>query len=784
MSKNARARRVRRRLILGVALTTAVSAGSVATAVSAQAAPTPPGGPRPPYTTPTPPPGTTETRPPTSTPSPDPAPSSPKPKPAPPAVPSHPAAGAGHFDNSLIATTALAYVGRWGGQACVDADRFRSGQCREFVDCVVSLATGGKIWPVDPGGNYQVGFSSVGAVPVAPADAVGGDIIQIGDHDDSNPLHTAIVLTNNGDGTYLVVDANYVGQPVTPELVGVHVWTPPAGAQFWRLGAVSPAHTRISWHGTSTDNGAGTFTGLTGSTKQTPDTSLLQGPAAPVLSTNTVNGLASGTITVRSADADPAHPSARMRYWIDGKSGDAIDNAPGGALLSLDTTTLTDGPHQISAQAVASDGAISPLSAPTTITVTNHQLTIAVAAPNTPLLSGIVALPVGAAPAADLAQTTLTIDGKVAQQLPPTASGVVNLDTTTLIAGPHQVSIAVTNREGQTVTWGPVTVTVTGAATGPRAVLPSAKAGRGDLVAVDATGKLLRYPWVSDGTFGTPQPVADGFGDVTSLVAGHFTGTQGAAQLLAVRKDGSAHLYSFDATGKLADLGPVSGTQWNTFTRLAAGVFTKGGQEAVVGIDAAGHAQLITVSVPVSGSGSSSGTDSVPSSGATSDAVANSAANSGATSKSGSNSGSNSGSDSAAKPGPSAKVESLSVSPVLGTAVTIEAVPGTDGTDQLLSVDGKGAVASFTFDAVHGFVPVKGAPTLQLPAPTAATAPVIGGFVGDGSQLLVTDTTGQTWVVSITQLDRPAQGAVFQEHATPGPVTAAQGQRRLSVDSD
>jgi hypothetical protein len=161
-------------------------------------------------------------------------------------VPHHPPAGAGQFDNSLIATTALAYVGRWGGQACVDANRFRSGQCREFVDCVVSLASGGRIWPVDPGGDYQVGFSSVGAVPVAPADAAEGDIIQIGDHDDSSPLHTAIVLTNKGTGTYTVVDANWVGQPVTPEMVGVHDWTPPAAAQFWRLGAVNPNNP--GWH--------------------------------------------------------------------------------------------------------------------------------------------------------------------------------------------------------------------------------------------------------------------------------------------------------------------------------------------------------------------------------------------------------------------------------------------------------------------------------------------------------------------------------------------------------
>ncbi|MFD0632021.1 hypothetical protein ACFQ9X_10790 [Catenulispora yoronensis] len=165
-----------------------------------------------------------------------------KPAPAPgpvPAPPSHPKAGAGKFDNALIATTALTYVGRWGGQACLDAHQDATGQCREFVNCVVYLATGGKIWPVDGGGNYQASFANAGAVPVAAGDATVGDIIQIGDYDSSSPLHTAIVLVNKGNGAFTVVDSNWVGQPATPELVGVHDWTPPAAAKFWRLGAVT-----------------------------------------------------------------------------------------------------------------------------------------------------------------------------------------------------------------------------------------------------------------------------------------------------------------------------------------------------------------------------------------------------------------------------------------------------------------------------------------------------------------------------------------------------------------
>jgi hypothetical protein len=745
----------------------------------------------------------------------NPAPYIPPPDPVP--VPKHPAAGAGQFDNSLIATTALAYVGRWGGQACVDANRFRSGQCREFVDCVVSLASGDKIWPVDPGGNYQVGFSSVGAVPVAPADAVEGDIIQIGDHDDSNPLHTAIVLTNHGDGSYTVVDSNWVGEPLVKELVGVHDWTPPAAAQFWRLGAVNPNNP--GWKMPKN----GVLGGYTPGSNQAPDTAINPAPPTPTVSTNTVNGLASGTITVRSVDADPTHPAVRMQYWIDGKSAQAIDNAPGGALLALDTTKLPDGPHVITSQAMADDGAISQLSAPTTITVTNHQLTVAVAAPNAPLLSGTVPLGIGAAPAADLATETLSVDG-VVQPQPMTTSNLVNLDTSTLVAGPHQISVAVTNREGQTVTWGPVIVTVTGAATGPRAVLPSATAGHADLVAVDATGRLLRYPWVSDGTFGVPQPVADGFADVTSLTAGHFAGAANAVQLLAVRKDGSAHLYGFDPTGKLVDLGAVGGAPWNTFTRLTAGVFSKDGHESVVGIDAAGHAQLITLSVPPTAAAAIAGAPAAPAGAPAAPAAgapvapaagapaapaaaapgaaaapaavvapaapAAAGAPAGALPGSGATSLPGSGVNPAVaqpaavpvKPAITAAVQGLSQNPVLAAAVTIEAVPGTDGIDQLLSVDGTGAVTASTFNGTQGFVPVTvvpGAAAVRLPAPVGT--PVAGTFAGKDTEVLVTGADGQTWILSLAHPDRPAQGAAFQPDVTAVPATQpAQSQHKLS----
>jgi hypothetical protein len=364
----------------------------------------------------------------------------------------------------------------------------------------------------------------------------------------------------------------------------------------------------------------------------------------------------------------------------------------------------------------------------------------------------------------------------------------------------------VTNREGQTVTWGPVIVTVTGAATGPRAVLPSATAGHADLVAVDATGRLLRYPWVSDGTFGVPQPVADGFTDVTSLVAGHFTGPAGAVQLLAVRKDGSAHLYAFDATGKAVDQGAVSGPLWNTFTRLTAGVFTKGGQEQLVGIDAAGHAQLITLSGPPAGTLVAPANPAAPATppatpatpapptaattptGALPGAATTSVPGSGLPtplSRAGAHPVVAPAAAVKVQPAITAAVQGLPQSPVLAGAVTIEAVPGTGGIDNLVAADGTGTMVAYTFTGAQGFVPVRGlpgAPAAHLPA--TAAMPVAGAFAGTDQEILVTGPDGQTWIMSLTHPERPAQGAAFASDAVLPTTQPAQGQHRLGETAD
>jgi hypothetical protein len=97
-----------------------------------------------------------------------------------------------------IALTALQYEGLWGGQ------------CWQFMKDVVREATGAEI-----GFDYRQGYFDAGAVEITDLAAVrAGDIIQIALDSWTSPdadypgLHTSIVLTNLGDGTFDVIDSN------------------------------------------------------------------------------------------------------------------------------------------------------------------------------------------------------------------------------------------------------------------------------------------------------------------------------------------------------------------------------------------------------------------------------------------------------------------------------------------------------------------------------------------------------------------------------------------------
>ena len=137
----------------------------------------------------------------------------------------------GSYDNASIANIALGYVGKSGTAACADAGKTGGDQCKQFANCIVWMASNHTQWPVT---GYQDGFANAGGTQVTSANAVKGDIIQVGNSDTANPLHTAIVVTNYGNGKFNVVDANWKYDG----MVRQHNYTPPSSAEFWRMGTV------------------------------------------------------------------------------------------------------------------------------------------------------------------------------------------------------------------------------------------------------------------------------------------------------------------------------------------------------------------------------------------------------------------------------------------------------------------------------------------------------------------------------------------------------------------
>jgi hypothetical protein len=151
-----------------------------------------------------------------------------------------PAAAASSADNNVIADRAMAYNNRWGSAASVESGvsgytggaplgggDTMDGECRAFVNAILKLTLGiNTAYGED---DYQRAFREQGGEPISATGGMRGDVIQVGDG-----VHTSIINRNLGGGSYEVVDSNYVGR----HWVGVHAYTPPAGAQIWRMATV------------------------------------------------------------------------------------------------------------------------------------------------------------------------------------------------------------------------------------------------------------------------------------------------------------------------------------------------------------------------------------------------------------------------------------------------------------------------------------------------------------------------------------------------------------------
>jgi len=120
------------------------------------------------------------------------------------------------------------------------------GQCKEFIQKII------RELGVDLENGYKQCYLNIG-IEINKEQAKRGDIVQISydinpefypDIPD-NPMHTAIILNNNSDGSFLVIDSNYysIDPQRRKEIVHQHNgWKPRTttnfSAHFYRLGEV------------------------------------------------------------------------------------------------------------------------------------------------------------------------------------------------------------------------------------------------------------------------------------------------------------------------------------------------------------------------------------------------------------------------------------------------------------------------------------------------------------------------------------------------------------------
>jgi hypothetical protein len=118
----------------------------------------------------------------------------------------------GNYENATIATTALRYVGQWGGNACRDAHKpgDTGGQCREFANCVVWMASDHKQNLSTGNGDYYRPFLSAGGERITNInELVEGDIVQVGEGGHTFIIVKKVSVKANGVGTFNVVDSNH-----------------------------------------------------------------------------------------------------------------------------------------------------------------------------------------------------------------------------------------------------------------------------------------------------------------------------------------------------------------------------------------------------------------------------------------------------------------------------------------------------------------------------------------------------------------------------------------------
>ncbi|MEI7646175.1 MAG: dockerin type I domain-containing protein [Chloroflexales bacterium] len=137
-------------------------------------------------------------------------------------------AAVGSYNNAAIADYALALVGQWGGQ------------CRQFVNNVVSAVSGGT--QSIGGGNGAFPNLAANGIEITDINAlVKGDVVQFENSPQFAWLHTFIIVSRVSGNTFNVVDSNWDVGSGNNEIIHAHqinFTLDPATRRAFRFGAV------------------------------------------------------------------------------------------------------------------------------------------------------------------------------------------------------------------------------------------------------------------------------------------------------------------------------------------------------------------------------------------------------------------------------------------------------------------------------------------------------------------------------------------------------------------
>jgi hypothetical protein len=200
---------------------------------------------------------------------------------------------------------------------------------------------------------------------------------------------------------------------------------------------------------------------VTVNTDATPPTVSLTAPAA--------NALVRGTVNVTANAADNVGVQS-VQFRVDGNNVGSADTTSPYA-LSLDTSTLTNGSHQLSA--VARDAAgNTTTSANVSVTIDNAAPAVSVTAPAAGAhLAGTVSLTASASDNVAVQDVQLRVDGNNVGSADTSSPYTASLNTTTLSNGSHTLTAVARDTAGNSTTSASVAVVVDNQAPGAPATL-------------------------------------------------------------------------------------------------------------------------------------------------------------------------------------------------------------------------------------------------------------------------------------------------------------------------